>query len=97
MCTPRGVVKEFDSLRAEVEQLAGSAGAAEFERILRQHSVEHPKQFTASQPARLCAKHVFGFVEDLRRNARENQSESPLGQTPGLPLVETSQQEMEPV
>jgi AAA domain len=78
MCNPRGVVKEFVGLEAEMERLAGSTGVAEYYRILRQHGVDHPKRFKASQPARLCAKEVFGLMEELRRNARENESPMPL-------------------
>jgi hypothetical protein len=78
MCNPRGVVKEFVGLEAEMERLAGSTGVAEYYRILRQHGVDHPKRFKASQPARLCAKEVFGLLEELRRNARENESPMPL-------------------
>jgi hypothetical protein len=79
MCTPRGVVKEFVGLEAEMERLAGSTGVAEYYRVLRQHGVDHPKRFKASQPARLCAKEVFGLLEELRRNARDNESQLPLG------------------
>ncbi len=79
MCNPRGVVKEFIGLEAEMERLAGSTGVAEYYRILRQHGVDHPKRFKASQPARLCAKEVFGLIEELRRNARENESQVPPG------------------
>ena len=79
MCTPRGVVKEFDGLEKALGQLAGSTGVAEYYRILRQHGVEHPKRFKASQPARLCAKEVFGLLEELRRNALDNESQLPLG------------------
>jgi hypothetical protein len=79
MCNPRGVVKEFVGLEAEMERLAGSTGVAEYYRILRQHGVDHPKRFKASQPARLCAKEVFGLLEELRRNARENEGQVPLG------------------
>jgi hypothetical protein len=79
MCNPRGVVKEFVGLEAEMERLAGSTGVAEYYRILRQHGVDHPKRFKASQPARLCAKELFGLLEELRRNASENESQVPLG------------------
>jgi hypothetical protein len=79
MCNPRGVVKEFVGLEAEMERLAGSTGVAEYYRILRQHGVDHPKRFKASQPARLCAKELFGLLEELRRNACENERQSPLG------------------
>ena len=79
MCNPRGVVKEFVGLEAELERLAGSTGVAEYYRILRQHGVDHPKRFKASQPARLCAKELFGLLEELRRNASENESQVPLG------------------
>lgn len=78
MCHPRGVVKEFEDLKREVERLAGSSGVAEYSRLLRQHGVDSPKRFKASQPARLCARDVFGLLEELRANARENQSELPL-------------------
>ena len=53
----------------------GQPGLAEYSRILREHSVEHPRGFQASQPARACAKDVFGLLEELRANALENQSE----------------------
>ena len=82
MCHPRGVAKEFEDLRSEVERLAGSPGLAEYSRILREHGVEHPKRFKSSQPARLCAKDVFSFLEELRANARENQSELALEAVP---------------
>jgi hypothetical protein len=75
MCSPRGVVKEFDALKASVEALAGSSGAAEYFRILRQHGVERPSQFKSAQPARLCAKDVYVLLEQLRSNVRENQGE----------------------
>jgi hypothetical protein len=79
MCNPRGVLKEFVGLEAEMERLAGSTGVAEYYRILRQHGVDHPKRFKASQPARLCAKEVFGLLGELRRNAREDESQGPFG------------------
>ena len=79
MCTPRGVVKEFDELKTAMEQLAGSTGVAEYSRILRQHGVSQPKQFKASQPARVCAQDVFGLLEELRGNARANLGELALG------------------
>ena len=72
MCSPRGVAKEFEDLRVKIEQLAGAPGLAEYARILREHGVERPKAFKTSQPARLCAKEVFAFLEELRSNAREN-------------------------
>jgi hypothetical protein len=79
MCTPRGVVREFEGLEQELERLAGSSGTEEYHRILRGHGVEHPKCFRASQPARLCAKEVFGLLQELRRNALDNESAAPLG------------------
>ena len=88
MCTPRGVVKEFESLKAEVERLAGTTGFAEYSRILRQHGVENPKRFKASQPARLCARDVFALLEELRANARENQSQLELETTDDRGLVD---------
>jgi hypothetical protein len=81
MCNPRGVVKEFDRLAKELEQLAGTTGLAEYSRILRQHGVDDPKRFRARQPARLCAKEVFGLLDELRGNARENQRQLRLGPT----------------
>jgi hypothetical protein len=82
MCTPRGVVEEFVGMEEEMERLAGSTGVAEYYRIVRQHGVDHPKRFKANQPARLCAKEVFGLLEELRRNAQENSSDMPLGPVP---------------
>lgn len=79
MCTPRGVVKEFEGIEKELERLAGSTGLAEYHQILRQHGVDDPKRFKASQPARLCTKEIFGLVEELRRNAAENGRQLPLG------------------
>ena len=90
MCTPRGVVKELDDLRTAVEELAGSTGVAEYCRILRQHGVNHPKQFKASQPARVCAKEVFGLLERLRRNAGDNQDQLPLVSNCEQGTVQTS-------
>jgi DNA polymerase III delta prime subunit len=75
MCSPRGVAKEFDGLKSIVEDLGGSTGLAEFDRILRKHGVHHAKQFRSSQPARVCAKDLYELVEQLRGNARENQGE----------------------
>jgi hypothetical protein len=51
MCRPRGVLKEFEELKREIERLAGSTGLAEYSRLLRQHGVDDPKRFRASQPA----------------------------------------------
>jgi AAA domain len=79
MCNPRGVVTEFVGLEAEMERLGGSTGIAEYYRVLRQHGVDHPKRFKASQPARLCAKEVFALLEELRRNAHENEVQVPMG------------------
>ena len=72
MCSPRGVVKEFDELKAAIEQLAGSTGVAEFHRILREHGVERAREFTSVQPVRMCAKQVFALLEELRSQAQEN-------------------------
>jgi hypothetical protein len=74
MCSPRGVAKELEELKVAVEQLAGSAGVAEYLRIQRQHGVENPKEFRTTQTARLCAKDVFALLEELRANARENEN-----------------------
>jgi hypothetical protein len=79
MCSPRGVLEEFEDLKTAVEKLAGSAGVAEYYRILRQHGVERPRQFQTMQPARLCAKDVYVLLEQLRANARENQAAFSLG------------------
>ncbi len=75
MCSPRGVANEFSALKASIEALAGSAGVAEYYRILRKHGVSHPRQFRSMQPARLCAKDVYVLLEQLRANVRENQGE----------------------
>jgi hypothetical protein len=79
MCTPRGVLEEFEDLKTAVEKLAGSAGVAEYYRIIRRHGVERPRQFKTMQPARLCAKDVYVLLEQLRGNARENQAAFSLG------------------
>src|SRR4029077_67179 len=91
MCSPRGVVKEFDALKSSVEALAGSTGVAEYYRILRQHGVDRPSQFQTMQPARLCAKDVFVLLEKLRVNARDKtaplESETEISIGVGEPLV----------
>jgi hypothetical protein len=79
MCSPRGVLEEFENLKTAVETLAGSAGVAEYYRILRHHGVDRPRQFKTMQPARLCAKDVYVLLEQLRVNARENQAAFSLG------------------
>ena len=79
MCSPRGVAQEFDALKGSIAALAGSAGVAEYYQILRKHGVSQPRQFRSMQPARLCAKDVYALLEQLRANARENQSELKLG------------------
>jgi hypothetical protein len=78
MCSPRGVAKEFDALRASVEALVGSTGVAEYYGILRKHGVDHPRQFQSAQPARLCAKDVYILLGQLRTNVRANQDGVPL-------------------
>jgi DNA polymerase III delta prime subunit len=80
MCSPRGVANEFDALKASIEALAGSAGVAEYFGLLRKHGVSHPRQFRSTQPARLCAKDAYVLLEQLRANARENQSVLEAGQ-----------------
>jgi hypothetical protein len=87
MCTPRGVLEEFEDLKTAMEKLAGSAGVAEYHRILRQHGVERPRQFKTMQPARLCAKDVYVLLEQLRASAQENQAAFSLG--PEMPLAVT--------
>jgi hypothetical protein len=79
MCSPRGVLREFEDLKTAVENLAGSAGVAEYYRILRQHGVDRPQQFKTMQSARLCAKDVYVLLEQLRANAQENQAAFSLG------------------
>ena len=79
MCSPRGVLREFEDLKTAVENLAGSAGVAEYYRILRQHGADRPQQFKTMQSARLCAKDVYVLLERLRANARENQAAFSLG------------------
>ena len=72
MCSPRGVAQELTALKASIESLAGSTGAAEYFAVPRRHGVSHPRQFRSAQPARLCAKDVYALLEQLRANAREN-------------------------
>jgi hypothetical protein len=92
MCSPRGVMKELDALKASVEALAGSTGVAEYYHILRQHGVDRPRQFQSAQPARLCAKDVYVLLEQLRSKARENQSELTLAGEGEAVGAETSRQ-----
>jgi hypothetical protein len=89
MCSPRGVVKELETLRAAVETLAGSTGVAEYSRILRKHGVDRPREFQSAQPARLCAKDVYVLLEQLRSNALENQPELPLAADGEVAVAET--------
>ncbi len=76
MCSPRGVIQEFERLKAEVEALAGTTGGAEFARILRQHGADRFKDFKTALAARQCAKEVWALVEQLRSNAGENSPEA---------------------
>jgi AAA domain-containing protein len=92
MCSPRGVVKEFEELKTAVEALAGSTGTAEYDGILRKHGVHHPKQFKSSQPARLCARDVYALIEQLRATAQENQGELPFEPETRATLVESTEQ-----
>jgi len=91
MCSPRGIAKEFELLKAGVEQLAGSTGVSEYSRILREHGARHPKDFKTAQSARLCAKDVYVLLEKLRANARENtaplESEPEIRMGAGEPVV----------
>lgn len=91
MCSPRGIAKEFEQLKAGVEQLAGSTGVAEYSRILREHGSRHPKDFKTPQSARLCAKDVYVLLEKLRANAHENtaplESEAEIRMGAGEPVV----------
>jgi len=89
MCSPRGVLEEFEDLKTAVENLAGSAGVTEYYRILRQHGVDRARQFKTMQPARLCAKDVYVLLEQLRANARENQAAFSIG-----PEIQTAVTEM---
>jgi len=79
MCSPRGVTKEFEALKREVESLAGAAGRAEFHRILRENGVNHAQDFKSAQPARICAKQIYALLSELRANASENQAPGPVG------------------
>jgi AAA domain len=81
MSSQRGVVKEFEELQAAIEHLAGSTGAAEYHRILRQHGVDQARDFASPQPARMCAKEMYALLQELRAAARENQ-EPPAGAEP---------------
>jgi hypothetical protein len=82
MCSPRGVISEFAELRKAIEELAGSAGVAEYYRILRQHGVEHPRQFRSMQPGRLCAKDVYVLLEQLRGNMGDKAQQPDLTPRP---------------
>ena len=73
MCSPRGVVKEFEELKSAIEALAGSTGAAEVHRILRQHGVEKPRDFPSSHPAQMCDKEVFALLAELREAAQHQE------------------------
>jgi hypothetical protein len=84
MCSPRGVVKEFEELKGSIEALTGATGTAAFHRILRQHGVESPRDFTSTQPARMCAKEVFALVSELRA-ASSNNRESLTAADAGAP------------
>ena len=79
MCTPRGVTKEFEALKREVDSLAGATGTAEFHRILREHGVNRAQEFKSTQPARMCAKEIYALLSELRANGSENQAPVPLG------------------
>jgi len=79
MCSPRGVMNELAELKKAIEELAGSTGVAEYYRVLRQHSVEHPRQFRRMQLARLCAKDVYVLLEQLRSNVRDKEQQPDLG------------------
>jgi len=92
MCSPRGVLKEFEELKAGFEKIAGSTGVAEFHRILREHGVERARDFTSIQPARMCARDVFAVLEQLREQARENQE--PLVAGDGAPAENDDAQEV---
>jgi hypothetical protein len=72
MCSPRGVVKEFDALKASVEALPGSTGVAEYYLILRQHGVDRPGQFQSTHPARLCVKKFSSFWSNCGRTSERN-------------------------
>jgi hypothetical protein len=72
MSSPRSVLKEFEELKGAIEALAGSTGAAEYHRILRQHGVQRSKDFTRTQPARMCAKEVLALLAELRAAASDN-------------------------
>jgi hypothetical protein len=89
MCSPRGVAKELEKLKAAIETLAGSTGVAEFYRILRQYGAENPRRFRSMQPARLCAKDLYVLLERLRANVRDKELRLDLGPEPGSVAVET--------
>jgi hypothetical protein len=88
MCSPRGVAKELEKLKAAIETLAGSTGVAEFYRILRQYGAENPRRFRSMQPARLCAKDLYVLLERLRANVRDKELRLDLPE-PGSVAVET--------
>ncbi len=92
MCSPRGVMNELAELRKAIEELAGSAGVAEYYRILRQHGAEHPRQFRRMQLARLCAKDVYVLLEQLRSNVRDKEQQPDLGPERKSVALETTVQ-----
>jgi hypothetical protein len=64
--SPRRVVEEFERLRTIVFELAGSIGVAEYFRILRECGAARPQDFKTSQNARVCAKRVCEWIEELK-------------------------------
>ena len=79
MCSPRGVARELEKLKAAIEPLAGSTGVAEYSRILRQHGAENPRRFRSMQPARMCANDLYVLLERLRANVRDKEQQPDLG------------------
>ena len=65
MCTRRLVNEEFELLKSNILELAGSSGITEYFRILREFGVDRPQEFKTSQTARLCAKRVCEFIAEL--------------------------------
>jgi len=68
MCKPRQISAEFERLRAEVLEVGGAPGLAEYNQVLRESGVQRPEEFRTSQSARVCARRVFDLIATLRAN-----------------------------
>jgi hypothetical protein len=74
MCSPRGVIDEFERLKEAITQAAGAEGESGYGEILKRHNVENASQFKSSQPARLCAKELFQAIQSFQKASATNGS-----------------------